>query len=211
MYQKPSKNGGIPLHLHPPSEVASPNMGSKRSMPPPSPRESAPKSPTIRRSSGRSQQLREEASVPTMALVHKRGSGNANRRIQQQFMITYPNTPPHSQGSLPSSASPRGQHGHNSASPRPSRTYVPIENFEEASVAKSTSTSSVELILADCEPSLIHIAPALACLGITRLEHLRAINRLSDDTRDKEVKEEALRQGVTVMEWAILVDKLQTL
>lgn len=129
-------------------------------------------------------------------------------------MVTYPNTPPHSQGSLPSSASPRGQmvvRNNSGSSPRPSRTYVPIDNLEQASVVKSTSTSSVELILADCEPSLIHIAPALGALGITRLEHLRAINRLSDETRDKEVKEEALRQGVTVMEWAILVDKLQTL
>ena len=43
------------------------------------------------------------------------------------------------------------------------------------------------------------------------MEHLRAVSRLSEETRDKEVKEQALRRGVTVMEWAILVDKLQTL
>ncbi|CAL1712241.1 unnamed protein product [Somion occarium] len=189
MYQKPTKHGGIPSHLHPPSEVGFPRLGSKRSMVPSSPR--IPKSntraisPTIRKTSGRS----------------------------QQYVITYPNTPPYSQGSLPSSSNPKGPivAQNHPSSPRPSRTYIPIEGVEDASALKATSTSSVELILASCEPSLLHIAPALEVLGITRLEHLRAINRLSDETRDKEVKEEALKQGVTVMEWAILVDKLQTL
>ncbi|CAL1712240.1 unnamed protein product [Somion occarium] len=193
MYQKPTKHGGIPSHLHPPSEVGFPRLGSKRSMVPSSPR--IPKSntraisPTIRKTSGRSQQVRDK------------------------YVITYPNTPPYSQGSLPSSSNPKGPivAQNHPSSPRPSRTYIPIEGVEDASALKATSTSSVELILASCEPSLLHIAPALEVLGITRLEHLRAINRLSDETRDKEVKEEALKQGVTVMEWAILVDKLQTL
>ena len=78
-------------------------------------------------------------------------------------------------------------------------------------MAKVTTSSSVELILSDCEPSLLHIAPILSSLGIYKLEHLRAMNRLSEETRDKEVKEQALRRGVTVMEWAILLDKLQTI
>lgn len=60
-------------------------------------------------------------------------------------------------------------------------------------------------------PSLLHIIPVLASLGITRKEHLRAVARLTEETRDREVREEALRKGVTVMEWAILLDKLQTL
>lgn len=69
----------------------------------------------------------------------------------------------------------------------------------------------MEKILDSCEPSLVHVAPILACLGITREEHLRAIIRLSEETRDKEVKEEALRLGMTVMEWAILLDRLHSL
>ena len=76
---------------------------------------------------------------------------------------------------------------------------------------KGTSTSPVELVLATCEPSLLHIAPILTDLGILKLEHLRAMGRMSEETRDRELKSIALLRGVTVMEWAILLDKLQTL
>jgi len=76
---------------------------------------------------------------------------------------------------------------------------------------KATSTSPVELILASCEPSLLHIAPILSELGMQRMEHLRAIARLTEDTRNREVKEYALKRGVTVVEWAILLDKLRAL
>jgi hypothetical protein len=76
---------------------------------------------------------------------------------------------------------------------------------------RSTSTSSVEVVLASCQPTLLHIAPALASLGIRREEHLRALVRLREDTRDRELKEEVLKKGVTVLEWAILMDKLQSL
>ncbi|PFH47924.1 hypothetical protein AMATHDRAFT_66552 [Amanita thiersii Skay4041] len=76
---------------------------------------------------------------------------------------------------------------------------------------KSLPTIQMEKILDSCEPSLIHIAPVLSSLGITREEHLRAIVRLSEETRDREVKEEALRMGMTVMEWAILLDKVQSM
>lgn len=79
------------------------------------------------------------------------------------------------------------------------------------STIKSLPTIEMEKILDSCEPSLVHVAPILACLGITREEHLRAIIRLSEETRDKEVKEEALRLGMTVMEWAILLDRLHSL
>ena len=57
----------------------------------------------------------------------------------------------------------------------------------------------------------MHIAPMLRNLGIQKMEHLRAITRLSPSIRDREVKENALRQGITVIEWAILLDKLNTL
>ncbi|OJA15821.1 hypothetical protein AZE42_04032 [Rhizopogon vesiculosus] len=76
---------------------------------------------------------------------------------------------------------------------------------------RSTSTSAVEMILASCQPTLLHIAPVLASLGIRREEHLRALVRLREETRDREMKEEVLKQGVTVLEWAILMDRLQSL
>ena len=76
---------------------------------------------------------------------------------------------------------------------------------------RSTSTSSVEMVLASCQPTLLHIAPVLASLGIRREEHLRALVRLREETRDREMKEEVLKKGVTLLEWAILMDRLQSL
>ena len=73
------------------------------------------------------------------------------------------------------------------------------------------STSSAESILFLCIPSPLHIAPILHKLGIKRVDHLRAVARLSEDTRDREVKSQALSRGVTVVEWAIFLDRLQSL
>ena len=66
-------------------------------------------------------------------------------------------------------------------------------------------------MLASCDPPLVHLSPMLAKLGILHEGHLRAVARLSEETRDREVREEALKLGVTVMEWAMLLDRLQTL
>jgi hypothetical protein len=53
--------------------------------------------------------------------------------------------------------------------------------------------------------------PTLQRLGIRRVEHLRAVANLTPATRDREIREDALRMGVTVMEWAIFVDKIFSL
>ncbi|KAG1818659.1 uncharacterized protein BJ212DRAFT_1479652 [Suillus subaureus] len=99
----------------------------------------------------------------------------------------------------------------NSNSTSPPRSH-PSRGWPSAPVmgVRSTSTSSVEMVLASCEPTLLHIAPVLASLGIRREEHLRAFARLREETRDREMKEEVLKKGVTVLEWAILMDKLQS-
>ena len=114
--------------------------------------------------------------------------------------MSYPQTPPLT-GSQASSSSPAPAKGNNQNG----------QVHEEGSARRVSSTSSVEIILSSCDPSLLHIAPILYDLGIKRVDHLRAIARLSDDTRDREVKEEALKRGVTVVEWAIFLDKLQSL
>lgn len=93
----------------------------------------------------------------------------------------------------------------------PTRTYIHMDGLDASSTGRGSNSSSVELILSSCEPSLLHITPVLSDLGITKLEHLRAMSRLSEETRDREVKQHALQRGVTVMEWAILLDRLQTL
>ena len=131
--------------------------------------------------------------------------------------MTYPQTPPLS-GSTLSSPSPkvpnpmmRRQSSSLSKNVSGSADAHATAVSVDAGGAKATSTSPVELILASCEPPLLHIAPTLSDLGIQRMEHLRAIARLSEETRNREVKEYALRHGVTVVEWAILLDKLQTL
>ena len=132
---------------------------------------------------------------------------------------------PFSEGNSPGSQSPivftNGAHP-----PRPRRRYkqsTPIEkdlpnppfhptrSGSTISSIKSEATIQFEAILASCEPSLVHIAPLLRRLGIRKVGHLKAIARLTPPTRDREVKEDAFRQGITVMEWAILVDKISTL
>ncbi|KAF8215204.1 hypothetical protein K438DRAFT_2008623 [Mycena galopus ATCC 62051] len=72
-------------------------------------------------------------------------------------------------------------------------------------------TPALDQILVSCEPSLVHISPMLQKVGILGAEHLRAVGKLSEDTRNREIKEEVLKLGVTVIEWAILLDKLQSL
>ena len=73
---------------------------------------------------------------------------------------------------------------------------------------RSSSTSDFEKFLDSCNPSLVHVSDILKTLGICKLEHLKAVARLSPEMRDREVKHVALRLGMTVMEWAILVDKV---
>ena len=220
---KPRKVGGIPRIAHPPSELgeAVPYASSGRhsgSNTGASPRMQTidrvrPASPAVRRgsvgnSSYERSEVRSKTFVVKIVFIERAG-------WRCQHMITFPNTPPYSNGSGRSSGSATG-HGQatlqqRSMSPLRTRTYVPIEAGDESSITKATTLSSVELILSDCEPSLLHIAPILSELGIYKLEHLRAMSRLSEETRDKEVKEQALKRGVTVMEWAILLDKLQTM
>ncbi|KAJ8514989.1 hypothetical protein ONZ45_g7526 [Pleurotus djamor] len=72
-------------------------------------------------------------------------------------------------------------------------------------------TLAARNILASCTPSLLHVSPILVTLGITTEEHLKAMVRLNEDTRDRVVRDEALRKGITVMEWAILLDRLREL
>lgn len=93
--------------------------------------------------------------------------------------------------------------------PRPPHDHT--RSGSTVSTAKSNSANQFEAILQSCEPSLAHIAPVLRNLGIQQMEHLKAIAKLTPWIRDQEVKENALRLGVTVIEWAILLDKLSTL
>jgi hypothetical protein len=69
----------------------------------------------------------------------------------------------------------------------------------------------IESVLSSCQPSLLHLLPILEELGVRGTEHMIALARMREETRDREVKEEALRKGITVVEWAILIDKLQSL
>ncbi|KAL1746541.1 hypothetical protein HDZ31DRAFT_81126 [Schizophyllum fasciatum] len=128
-----------------------------------------------------------------------------------------PSPPPRT--STPNGAnSPTGQlnrrytHSRKGSSPQRrilSSLFHPTQSGATISSIK-TPQGAFDSVLDSCEPSLLHIAPVLESLGMTSEEHLRAVARLSEDTRDKEIREEALRMGVTIVEWAILIDKLQT-
>ncbi|CAK5283943.1 unnamed protein product [Mycena citricolor] len=71
------------------------------------------------------------------------------------------------------------------------------------------SAEELDDFLCSCQPSLLHISSVLHKVGIRTMDHLRAVGRLSAETRNREVREQVLRRGVTVVEWAILLDRLR--
>ena len=89
--------------------------------------------------------------------------------------------------------------------------YTTSSSVSDGASTKVASVSQIESVLASCQPSLLHLLPILEELGVRRSEHMAALARMREQTRDREVKEEALKKGVTVVEWAILIDKLQSL
>ena len=93
----------------------------------------------------------------------------------------------------------------------PKSSFHATQSGSTISSIKSEAASELDAILTSCEPSLLHIGPILKRLGIRRVEHLKAVARLTPKTRDREVKEDALKLGITVVEWAILLDKILTL
>ena len=93
-------------------------------------------------------------------------------------------------------------------------TPAPAANYRQIMPHLSsipTNPTSLNVILSSFQPSLIHIAPILVGLGIQTEAHLRAVGRLSDETRDREVKDVALHRGVSVVEWAMLVDRIKSM
>lgn len=66
-----------------------------------------------------------------------------------------------------------------------------------------TKPSSVEAVLSTCDPRLLHTTPVLQELGITQVDHLRAVARMSRETRNQGIKEEALKRGVSIVEGSI--------
>lgn len=96
----------------------------------------------------------------------------------------------------------------------PANRIPPIPSYHTSpgiGNAKVESSPALDAILMSFQPSLIHIAPILSSLGIRDEQHMRAVARLSEETRDREVKEVALRKGVTVVEWAMLLDRIRSL
>ncbi|KAI0252108.1 hypothetical protein BJV78DRAFT_1204796 [Lactifluus subvellereus] len=122
---------------------------------------------------------------------------------------------PHANAPPTSSSQPTTPQKSQRRPPPTSPTVGPKGTEYSASVSDVTSqtkvASAIEFILSSCQPSLLHLLPILEELGVRRSEHMTALARMREETRDREVKEEALKKGVTVVEWAILIDKLQSL
>ncbi|PCH39806.1 hypothetical protein WOLCODRAFT_161881 [Wolfiporia cocos MD-104 SS10] len=150
----------------------------------------------------RSPQTMPHAPMSPIASSRRRSSVRSSLG-RSEYLIT----PPRSGGSSGSSPSPKLF---------TQRQLSPVNRrssnlAETAAPSKVMLNSHVDLILASCDPPLNHLKPILFELGIERLEHLRAIAKLSEETRDREIKEEALRMGMTIVEWAILLDKIHSL
>jgi len=90
----------------------------------------------------------------------------------------------------------------------PQPPFHPTRSGSTISSIRSASTSDFEKFLDGCSPSLVHLSDILKTLGMYKLEHLKAVTRISPEMRDREVKQVALRLGMTVVEWAILLDKI---
>ena len=90
--------------------------------------------------------------------------------------------------------------------------YTTSSSVSDGASTKVASANQIESVLA---PSLLHLLPILEELGVRVAcggsEHMTTLVRMREQTRDREVKKEALKKGVTVVEWAILIDKLQSL
>ncbi|KAF9816384.1 hypothetical protein IEO21_04137 [Rhodonia placenta] len=184
-YHQPTK-GGYPIPMY---ENTLPMLASGMGYAPMSPKSS---------------QIGSRATLPG----RRRASGRLSLD-RTEFMMSYPQTPPRSGGSEESLTSPKPLQ--RQMSPANTRLSIPIDMGDVPNGQKTGFTSPAELILSSCEPSLVHLLPILTELGIQRMEHLRAIAKLSEETRNREVKEQALKRGMTVVEWAILLDKLHTL
>ncbi|KIY47734.1 hypothetical protein FISHEDRAFT_74400 [Fistulina hepatica ATCC 64428] len=100
---------------------------------------------------------------------------------------------------------------------QPSSVYLRSHqrSFSSSQESAGSNVSSAGLdtlhsILTSCEPSLAHLAPMLESLGILTDEHMLAVSRLSS-ARLRDVRNAALKAGITVVEWAILLDRVQSL
>ncbi len=89
--------------------------------------------------------------------------------------------------------------------------FIPTRSGSTISSIKSQATTAFRDILSSCNPSLTHISDPLQSLGINSEAHLRAISSMTEGVRDREVRDEALKKGITVMEWALLLDKIRSL
>ncbi|KAI0313782.1 hypothetical protein OF83DRAFT_502390 [Amylostereum chailletii] len=138
-----------------------------------------------------------------------RGTNGKVRALRRSIDLTQPNRTS-LQRSLSNASSPPRAPGAQ-ASPRKSAARTEQTTSSSDRSGNPPIAPSIERVLSSCQPSLMHIAPVLEELGVRRDEHLSALARMREETRDREVKEEALKMGVTVVEWAILIDRLQGL
>lgn len=203
-------------HSHSRSEevIRSPNYFSGRSTsPPPRPWKHAAPSPPRTVSPDRDDSVsRQSHRSPLRSLDGLEGTPPRSSTPVRRLPESPPqqiSTPP--RVSTPYRAvAPRDRELPPEPEPEP-EPFHPTESGSTISSIKSSSVVAFESVLASCEPSLLHISPVLARLGIVTEGHLRAVAKLTEETRDREVKDEALRMGVTIMEWAILLDRLQAL
>ena len=66
-------------------------------------------------------------------------------------------------------------------------------------------------VLSSCKPPLTHLLPIVLKLGMTSPSLMRAVGRMSEDVRDREVRDVAVKMGMTVVEWAVLVERIRSM
>lgn len=148
------------------------------------------------------------SSLTALGPPTNRSSSPEKRRQQQQ---QYGLQPSHTISSIHTRKGSREQEGDETLR----SLLLPLASSHARSNSNSSSsyyTQQTDLsprkLKSNANHSLVHLLPTLTALGMTSSAHLRAVARLSPETRDREVREEALRRGVSVVEWAILLDRI---
>ncbi|EIW81138.1 hypothetical protein CONPUDRAFT_165355 [Coniophora puteana RWD-64-598 SS2] len=144
----------------------------------------------------------------------ERESQGSRSRGQSNSPRSSPNSRP--RGGSGSASSPRSplqthSHSHSHTQSQLHSHSHSLSHSEGIPTPPAPSAYVSRFLTTHCTPPLTHLAPVLGALGVAGETHMRAMARLSEETRDREVKAEMLRRGATVLEWAVFVDALRGL
>jgi len=160
----------------------------------------------IHLTSSLAQKLRDAPLSPTRQRLTSMTSYRSSSPSPSQARLAYP-----SPAAPPMSSYARSNRNVPS-SPTTSSRFVPrYGQLPSPPSSRDQDSRGINDVLASCTPSLLHISSVLKSMGIHTKEHLKAVAALTPETRDREVRHVALQNGITLIEWAVLLDRIVVL